>query len=70
MRAFSPLHAACIEPVDEDKALAAFTCCFLPRMARWQFPAPEGGASVIVQYPFVVEPAPAEEAPPNHGSEG
>jgi len=30
--------------------------CIAQAVKRWQFPKPEGGGSVIVTYPFVLEP--------------
>jgi hypothetical protein len=30
--------------------------CIAQAVRRWTFPKPEGGGSVIVTYPFVLEP--------------
>ena len=30
--------------------------CIAQAVKRWTFPKPEGGGSVIVSYPFVLEP--------------
>jgi hypothetical protein len=41
---------------NRDPALVAFSCCFLPQLLRWRFPAlAEGVDHVEVNYPFVVE---------------
>ena len=38
--------------------------CIARAARRWPFPAPDGGGSVIVSYPFVLEPATRSSPPP------
>ncbi|HEX6243635.1 MAG TPA: AgmX/PglI C-terminal domain-containing protein [Polyangiales bacterium] len=42
---------------EHDRALQGLHCCMFRAIARWQFPAPEGGGTVMVTYPFSFEPA-------------
>lgn len=53
----------CVEPENREPELAAFTCCFIPRMARWQFPS-HGADDMRVSYPFLIGTEAAPEATP------
>lgn len=42
---------------------SAVADCIAAVARHWQFPAPEGGGSVVVSYPFVLEPAEPTTSP-------
>jgi hypothetical protein len=44
-----------IQVLAGDSPLHNLHCCMLRAIARWQFPAPDGGGIVIVTYPFVFQ---------------
>ncbi len=47
---------------DSDLPDSAVAECMAKVIRRWQFPAPPGGGSIIVGYPFVLRPADGEAA--------